>query len=318
MLGPILPVLSRTWSLSDAEAGVFLACEFLGGFCGALASGWLGGRRSPMTLLTAGLVLLTLGFAGAALMLKLWLPIFLFVCGLGLGFINPMANVIVSRSGFPSPAAAVNLFGFSWAAGALAAPAVIARLMVHQSPAGVFLDLELLATAVACFAAIIRISIGTTDAARKVPKADAGNGHFIAITGTLLFLYVGVETSVSVWLPTAAARWAAMTESEAAAAQSSFLGAILLGRLLAPAWLRHFKPHALILAGLSVGAAGIGTLMATSSYWSLMAGAVIAGIGLAPVNPTIVAVFTTRMGSNAARWTGPVFAAAGLGGAAIP
>jgi hypothetical protein len=44
MLGPILPMLSRTWSLNDADAGTLLACEFVGGFCGR--GGWEHGNRS--------------------------------------------------------------------------------------------------------------------------------------------------------------------------------------------------------------------------------------------------------------------------------
>lgn len=40
----------------------------------------------------------------------------------------------------------------------------------------------------------------------------------------------------------------------------TFWGALLLGRLLAPVWLRRVSPRALILAGLLSGAAGIGML----------------------------------------------------------
>jgi fucose permease len=318
MLGPILPVLSRDWSLSDGEAGTLLACEFLGGFCGAIASGWLGARKTLMTLLAAGLALLALGLAGGALMERAWMPACLFACGLGLGFINPMANLIVARAGQPSPAAALNLFGFSWAVGALATPSAIAWFLRYESAAWVFWELAMVAAVVAGLAAI-GVKLKTESG---IPRAGEGRhsgmGWFIALTGVFLFLYVGVETSVSVWLPTGAARWAAATPSAAAAAQSTFWSALLMGRLLAPVWLRRVRPRILILAGLVVGAVGNGMLLAACGYRSVLLGAVLAGFGLAPVNPTVVAAFTTSLGSAAARWTGPVFAAAGLGGAAIP
>lgn len=322
VLGPILPVLSRTWSLSDAEAGTLLACEFVGGCCGAIASGWLGARYALMTLLAAGVALLAVGFAGAALMVKPWMPMCLFACGLGLGFINPAANLIVSRASLPSPAAALNLFGFSWAAGALVTPSVIASLLRREPAGSVFLELAIVGAVVAGLAAMGKSAergLGWEPAVAEVREGTrAGRGVVVAITGALLFLYVGVETSVSVWLPTGAARWAAATASEAAAVQSTFWGALLMGRLLAPVWLRRLPPRWLVLAGLLFGAAGIAILPAGFGYGSMLTGAVLAGLGLAPVNPTIVATFTTGLGSAAARWTGPVFAAAGLGGAAIP
>jgi fucose permease len=322
MLGPILPVLSRTWSLTDADAGTLLALEFVGGFCGAMASGWLGARQALMTLLTVGLTLLALGLGGAALMARLWMPVCLFGCGLGLGFINPIANLIVARASLPSPAAALNLFNCSWAAGALATPSAIAFVLRLKPAANVFLELAILAASVAGLAAIgnraaVNIEV-EPGAAPPGKRTLAGKGGFITITGVLLFLYVGVETSISAWLPTGAARWAMVTPSEAAVTQSAFWGALLLGRLLAPVWLRRLSPRSLIFAGLLFGGAGIGMLLAAASYRSLMTGAIMAGLGLAPVDPTIVAAFATSLGSAAARWAGPVFASAGLGGAAIP
>jgi fucose permease len=293
----------------------------MGGFCGAIASGWLGAQRTLMTLLAAGLALLAVGFAGASLMVKPWMPLSLFACGLGLGFINPVANLIVSRANLPSPAAALNLFGFSWAVGALATPSAIAFLLRHEGISWVFLQLAIPAVAVAGLAAGNIAKSDLRMASETPPPAGqkiSGRGWFIAITGALLFLYVGVETSVSVWLPTGAARWAALSAPAAAAAQSTFWGALLMGRLLAPVWLRHISPRALILAGLLCGAAGVALILAAAGSRTLFLGALLAGLGLAPVNPTIVAAFTARLGSLAARWTGPVFAASGLGGAAIP
>ena len=54
--------------------------EFLGGFCGAVTSGWLGARQALMTRLAAGLALLAVGFAGSALMVRPWMPLSFFGC----------------------------------------------------------------------------------------------------------------------------------------------------------------------------------------------------------------------------------------------
>ena len=51
-LGPILPMLSQTWHLHDAQAGVLLACQFLGAFVGGISVGShaasMGERIAPM------------------------------------------------------------------------------------------------------------------------------------------------------------------------------------------------------------------------------------------------------------------------------
>ena len=322
MLGPILPVLSRTWALSDAAAGTFLACVYVGGFSGAIASGWLGARLRLLTLLGLGLALFAMGLGGAALMLRMWMAPSLFVSGLGLGVINPVANLIVAKASFPSPAAALNLFNFSWAAGALAAPSAFAFALRWQPPAYVLLEFGILAAAATCLAAMANSAVANArlerGAAAGGSEMRSGNFGVVAITGILLFLYVGVETSVSIWLPTGAARWVTAGASQAAAAQTAFWASLMVGRLLAPVWLQYLAPRALIFTGLLCGALGMGGLLAAPGYRSLVAAAILAGLGLAPVNPTIVAAFTTKLGLSAARWLGPVFACAGLGGAVIP
>lgn len=318
MLGPILPVLQHMWGMSDAQAGMLLACEFAGGFCGALACGWLARRKMPATLLTWGLTLLTAGLSGAAFVSRAWMPVCLFGCGLGLGFINPMANLMVARIGIPSPATALNLFACSWAVGALAAPSAIGVLLGHQSAGDVFVDLARISGVAMVLAACVGRPAHRPESPRSSESGAAERSRLIAATGAFLFLYVGVETSVSVWLPTAAARWTSMSARDAAATQSCFWVALLVGRLLAPLWLRYLRPRFLILGGMLVGAAGIGVLLTASGPLSMGAGAAIAGLGLAPVNPTILATFTMALGPHAARWIGPIFAAAPLGGAAIP
>lgn len=308
--------------MGDAEAGALLAAEFVGGFCGAMASGWLGRRWTLLTALRAGLTLFALGLVGAAVAVKWWMPVCMLGCGFGLGVINPMANLIVSRASFPSPAAALNLFSFSWAAGALSTPFVIAFVLRFEPVAYVFAALAIITVVVALGATMVKTGEGSLEGERASPQTNGelrrGTTMFVVITGVLLFLYVGVETGISVWLPTGTGRWLPVTASDAAASQSAFWGSLLLGRLLAPVWLRRISPHALILAGLLCGAAGIAVFLIARSYGSVLVGVILAGLGLAPVNPTIVATFTRRLGSASARWAGPVFASAALGGASIP
>jgi MFS family permease len=112
------------------------------------------------------------GFSGLALMVKLWIPPFLFLCGLGLGFVNPAANLIVSRAYAPSAAAALNLFGFAWASGALGAPFAIAVFLRYEPPSVVFLGLALLT-----FAAVALAFLAGAAAKLPMPLPDRKNNH---------------------------------------------------------------------------------------------------------------------------------------------
>jgi FHS family glucose/mannose:H+ symporter-like MFS transporter len=101
-------------------------------------------------------------------------------------------------------------------------------------------------------------------------------------------------------------------------AQSFFWGALLLGRLAASFLWRQTAPRMLISVSLATATAGIVLLATTTSRGVLFCGMLLAGAGLAAVFPTTVAVFSPQTRTTKKAFSGVVFAAAGLGGAAVP
>src|ERR1700750_1256003 len=61
LIGPLLPVLSSQWALSDSRAGQFFISQFLSSTLGALCSDALARRFGSKRTLVFGFVLLTVG-----------------------------------------------------------------------------------------------------------------------------------------------------------------------------------------------------------------------------------------------------------------
>ena len=73
-----------------------------------------------------------------------------------------------------------------------------------------------------------------------------------------------------------------------------------------------------VLGSLLLAMVGGCGIIAAESQVVLLAAIVLTGLGLAPIFPTTVAIFTDKLGTSASATAGLIFAAAGLGGAVVP
>jgi len=316
LLGPVLPALSARWQLDDAQAGLLFTAQFLGSLSGALLAGRLALRFGVRAAIAAGYSIASVGVVVVSV--GPWLAGLGGVAtwGLGLGLIIPSVNLLVAELNPDRRAAALNVLNFAWGIGAVATPPVIAATLrsADLRPLLFVLAVLLAATALAVWIARVDVAVG-----KAAP--DAGGvwrSSWIWLTGAFLFLYVGVENGLAGWMPSYAVRVLRVPYGAMAAAQGGFWGAILAVRLLAPALLRRITAPFLIVSGLALASLGTLLLLACAGAWSLVAGALLAGTGLAAVFPTKVALFTERAGAQGARVTGVVFAMAALGGATVP
>ena len=96
-LGPMLPVLSARWSLTDEQAGYFLFAQFFSSMFGMLASGPLVQRIGYRLTLIIGLLMMAAGLA--LLVSGPWLLGMIAVCVLGVGHgVYPRGKPALSRS----------------------------------------------------------------------------------------------------------------------------------------------------------------------------------------------------------------------------
>jgi fucose permease len=317
-LGPILPILSARWALSDSRAGYFFATQFFGSILGVIVSSFLLPRYGFRLIIGISYLLMAVGVSG--LLLPEWRYALLgtLALGLGLGFVIPATNLFVSRANPGRRSSALSILNFCWGLGAVSAPVAL-YATVGRSHSSIFL--LVLSGLLLVLAATLAFSTGRTPAPQEEKSIDHSpkqtEWRFVAIVGGMFFLYVAVEASVGGWIATLAERLAAGTSARWILAPSLFWGGLLAGRGLAPLVLMRLRERAVALAGLALAGAALCVLVFSSHWqWITVAG-LVAGAGLAAIFPITVALLS-RFQQMETKNAGPMFAMAGLGGAIMP
>src|SRR5438067_6152293 len=126
LLGPLLPTLAMRWSLNDAQAGSLVTAQFLGSLLSTLSTGGFLPRWGFRRALALGLFLMS---AGVAILTAEPFAVGLaavFCYGTGIGLTIPSTNLMVARVSPENRSSALNLLNFSWSAGAVACPFMLA------------------------------------------------------------------------------------------------------------------------------------------------------------------------------------------------
>ncbi|MCC6263419.1 MAG: MFS transporter [Bryobacterales bacterium] len=320
MLGPLLPFLMRRWSLSDGEAGALFTAQFLTAVATSVLMMYFMRRFRAWRLMVTGYLLCGIGVLGLAA--PHWQWGFLGVCvwGLGLGMINPAANLAAATLMPDRPATGINLLNFFFSIGATLAPPVIAG----------FVDFGLGALFPILVAALTLL--GAAAAGRYfVPDFQgsfagvASHAHkfsrrlpFLVLCMILLFVYVGVETSSGGWASTYLQRIAGADAVLAASASAAFWGAILVSRLSAVWVLRYARVLTVLTGSILLVITGGVLMLLLPSPLAVIASIAIIGLGCGPIFANTLAYFLEHYGNGADRLSGLMFAAGGTGGALIP
>ena len=140
IVGPMLPVFIRKWSLDDGQAGLFSSVQFLSALVGTLVSGawmaWRGYRPS----LVAGYALIGYGLATLNASTHVNALAATAAFGLGYGLITPGTNLYVAEAGGARSASLLNLLNFTWGVGAMACSPLFAMALRINRLAGLLID----------------------------------------------------------------------------------------------------------------------------------------------------------------------------------
>ncbi len=319
MLGPMLPLFSRQWLLTDTQAGYLFVAQWVTSTVGMFFSGLLVQRSGYRKTLMAGLLLMAIGLVGLGQ--AHWTLGLIFVCiyGAGTGVNTPAANLLIAEANPGNSAAALNLLNSSWGVGAMLCPFIVAAAQRSHRTSFFLYGLAAALIALAACLSCIRFTADkrqpSTDEA-SIPSAGIWSGRVVLISA-LFFIYVGTETSVGGWIasyarridPGAATLWAIMP--------SFFWGAMLVGRAFAPVVLRHIRSIKVAEAGVTLASLGIVILLMAKTITVVMVGAGIAGLGLASVFPINVSLLPRWFGENTRRISGAIFCFGNFGGAAL-
>jgi len=308
--GPLLPSLASSFHLNDNESGLMFLLYFAGTSLGALLC--RGNYARAMALGFMGMTVCCLGVAAAGR--SLLAPLFLLL-GISAGVPMSAINLFAGRN-FPERCAPILTFlNFSWSAGALAAPLLAARVLVHHSYRAAYVVLAVPA-AVAALACWLMIE-DAPEAARANRATDSfTNLRFIIVFALAAFLQVGIENTATTWLSTYALRMAGSGIVLAAAASSLYWLGFLATRGFSSLLLLRIRPAHIFRVAVAVALAAALLLAGVPD----LAGGTIAmfllGAALAPIYPLIIAGALARARHTSdSRW---VLATAGFGGSVLP
>jgi len=291
MLGTILPDLSDRFRLSPTQNGSIAFSQALGLMIASLGVGPLLDTEGDKAGLMLGLVLIAIAL--------FWLPrskgfrsivILMFLLGLGGGIVVTGANALVSGVSEAHRATALNLLNLFFGLGGLATPFISANLFKRNwvRLCYTIASLTVLALAIQVVA--------------KMPAAQGGAGFVLADAGPILgrpllfllglfmFLYVTCEVGIWNWLPR---HLIAQGIPETRALNILSLGfalGLLLGRVGFSQVLIHVAP-ATVTLGASIAMAVTTFLMLKTTKPAAAAVLVfLAGVSMAPVFPTTLAL----------------------------
>lgn len=319
LLSPLLPTLSARWSLNYSQAGELFTAQFLSSTVAVLLSGVLISRFGFRFAMKAGLLVIGLSVAAMLSGSRLLGMICISGYGCGIGLAVPAANLVVAEVNPSRRSAALNLLNFSWSAGAVACPFLIAAAeRAHHVP--FFLAV------VAVFSLLVTIAIALMPSSiiePPVSKTTAGSGsHWkhrsFSVLALLFFLYVGTENSFGGWVAAYATSLGSMSPTVSVMTPSFFYAALMLGRWLAPLLLRKTDEVRVAQGCLLLACAGMAGLVASHSLPGVLGGASAAGFGLSAVYPITISLLSREFGPTASRVGSLMFTSGNLGGAFFP
>jgi len=286
LLGALLPELSKTFT--PGQSGTLASVQSLGLMMASLVTGPVLDRAGRKTgaLTGLGLIMLAVTLLGRV---HEYLPlvIVMTLMGLGGGVISTTTNTLASDLGGNRQASMMNLLNVFFGLGGLTTPALAA-----------FLETRLLCGLIAALAlATMALHASVRPGRRQERIARAATDWrtlalrpLFPLLCLFLFLYVSAELGVWNWL---AAYLTGRGVPKATALRTlsfGFAAGIITGRLAASRLLLRFHPSAVTM-GCSAAMLATTTLMLLASG-TFTAGLAVfcAGIAMAPVYPTTLAL----------------------------
>jgi fucose permease len=320
IIGPMLPIFIKRWSLDDGQAGLFSTIQFLAALGGTLASSaiatWWGYRPAlalGYALMGGGLASLDANTHGVALTATA-------AFGLGYGLITPGTNLFVAELGGAKSASLLNQLNFAWGAGAMACSPLIALALKRNG-------LGMLLAGTAVFGAILVVGLSFVSFGVQKHESDPstaglappaiGLGVTIALAA-MFFIYVAMENGIGIWSAEYAKRIANGITSMTTLAPMFFYAGLTSGRGAAPQILRFIHERKIVLGALSLTAATTTLLIVSRSLPVATVAVFLAGLGCASVYPIYIAWLSRWYGASAKKIGGILFALASLGGSAGP
>ena len=321
LIGQVLPVLAQKLEINDRQAGYFFIAQFAGSLAGTFASTWFARRSRFLQANVFGCILIA---AGVLFLNFESFPLCLFgffLNGAGIGLTLPSINMLTLEINPARPASALNILNFFWGVGAILSQPLIDVLSRGTS---VFIPTAALAIVFIVVAVIFSLMPREIEQNSKSNNEDAeitaAAPIWTSSTAWLIaffnFIHVGFESGMGGWLKTYTGR---LREDESVILLSPIFLYFLffvLGRGIAPLFLRFLDENKLLFLNLLVVLIGTVIILVARDVLFLGIGASIAGFGTSSIFPTNLSRFSKTFGAAATKRATPLFICGTLGAAA--
>jgi fucose permease len=291
MLGTILPDLSDRFRLTPTQNGTIAFFQALGLMIASLGVGPLLDTQGDKAGLILGLALIAIALFSLPRSRGFRSIVFLlFLLGLGGGIVVTGANALVSGVTEAHRATALNLVNLFFGLGGLATPFISANLFRRNWPR-------------LCYTvALLTVASLAIQTVTKMPAPSGASGFILADAGSVLgrpllfllgfflFLYVSCEVGVWNWLPR---HLIAQGIPESRALNILSLGfalGMLIGRLAVSPILIHVSAVRVTMAASIAMAITTFLMLRTTKPTVAFVLVFIAGLSMAPVFPTTLAI----------------------------
>ncbi|WP_437624088.1 MFS transporter [Sorangium sp. So ce1151] len=325
VLGVAWPSLRAAFALPQSALGALLVATGVGYFSSSIAAGKLVDRLGVGKLLTLSSGLITVALLGYA-MTPVW-PLLLLcglIAGLGSGAIDAGLNAYAASN---FSARHVNWLHACYCAGAALGPLIATAALAttgswRSGYAIIGAIMLLLSTAFAVVKGSFRARAAAAEGPQEapgvpVPLAAALRQRRVWLQIAVFFLYTGLELILGQWSFTLNTEARGVAAETAGVWAGAYWGSIGVGR---------------VVLGLAVDRVGADRLLRMATLTALLgsvlfavgpalpgaAGLMLAGLGLAPIYPTLMSRTPARLGPYTAHAIGLQASAAMVGGAVLP
>lgn len=315
MIGQVLPILARQFSLNDLQVSYFFPAQFAGSMLGTFFTARFARRDAQLMAAAVGGFAMVLGLLMInADVLQFCLAGF-FVNGVGIGLTLPSINMTIVELESHRSGAALSILNFCWGVGAIISKPFVDALSTANS---VGMTTIVLAIAL-LFPTVALLLLRKSKLPSENPTGAAETDLSIWTTplawmiALFNFIHVGFESGIGGWLTTYTERVEGGPTVGWLSPTLLFFSFFVIGRGVAPLLFKRLDETKMLFLGLTIVLIGVITVLFAKDVSLLTIGSVISGFGTSWIFPANISRFSHAFGHAAIRKAMPLFICGTLG-----
>lgn len=315
MIGQVLPILARQFSLNDLWLSYFFPAQFAGSLLGTFLTGRFARRGDQIMAAAVGGMAMVLGLLLMNIDALQVCLVGFFINGIGIGLTLPSINMKIVELESDRSGAALSILNFCWGIGA-----IISKPFVDIFSTANSVGVTTIILAVALFFPTLLLFVIKKDKLEHASRTDATHADLSIWTMPLAwmialfnFIHVGFESGIGGWLTTYTERVEGGNSVGWLSPTLLFFSFFVIGRGVAPLLFKRLDETKMLFIGLTIVLVGVIIVLFAKDVSLLCIGAAVAGFGTSWIFPANISRFSHAFGQAAIRKATPLFICGTLG-----